>query len=197
MKSFLLCIILLLNMSFAHAQEWNKLPWYVSAGAGYQHSGIRKEDFVATNFSPLISIEVGKYFLPYFAISLGYKGPYYNFISDLDKHHYAFLFSDFILDLRNLVQYRDCNKWTIQVYAGGGAFYNKYPYLKGRLSYPEYPDGRLMAAGNIGISGQINITSHFRLGLDVASIGAWGIYQDNIDAIPSAFVRATYIITNR
>ena len=197
MKKILLTAFLFLGMTSVYAQERNNLPWFVSGGAGYQHSGIRSEDYVATNFSPLVSLEVGKFFLPYFAISLGYKGPYYNFISDSDKHHYAFLFSDFVLDLRNIIQYRENNKWTIQVYAGGGVFYNRYPYLRGSQFIAEYPKGRLMAAGNIGITGQVFLTRQFRLGIDISSIGAWGIYQDSMDAIPSAFIRGTYFITRR
>lgn len=193
MKKILFTAFLFLGITSVFAQERNDLPWFVSAGAGYQHSGIRSEDYVATNFSPLVSLEVGKYFLPYFAITLGYKGPYYNYISDSDKHHYAFLYSDFVLDLRNLIQYRENNKWTIQVYAGGGAFYNRYPDFSGR----QYPNGRLMAAGNIGVSFLAYLTHHFRLGIDISSIGGWGIYQDSIDAIPSAFIRGTYIITRR
>ena len=47
---------------------------------------IKKEDFVGSNYSPLLNIAVGKWFAPSIALQLGYKGWYFNTISDEEKH---------------------------------------------------------------------------------------------------------------
>jgi hypothetical protein len=49
-------------------------PWQVTLGIGTQMSGIKDEDFIASNYAPLLDISVGKWFSPVLALQLGYKG---------------------------------------------------------------------------------------------------------------------------
>lgn len=190
-------MFIVLNLVDLYGQRVNNTPWFISVGGGVQHSGIRKEDYVKDNFSPLIVIEAGKFFTPYYAVRLGYKGPYYKFISDNDKHNYSFLYADMVLDIKNCISNRSESIWDIQIYAGGGVLYNQYPILLGQKGVLTYPDGRLLIACNIGISNLFRISKTIKLGLDIAAIGSWGLYQDSFDCIPNTFLRIVYSLPKR
>ena len=180
------------SQMFANAQTVNDKPWFVSVCLGEQHSGIRKEDYVSDNFSPLIAIEGGKFVTPYLAISAGYKGMYYKFISDDDKHNYAFFYADLVLDIHNCFGYKEDRIWNAQVYAGGGLMFNKYQYMPTPNGNVYFEDGRTMPAINIGISNLFKVSRNLQLGVDVGGIAGWALFQCDEDMIPSAFARAVY-----
>lgn len=192
MRRWYFVVLLCLLSSPGTAQVFDQTPWFLSANIGEQHSGIRKEDYVASNFSPLITIEGGKFFTPFFALRLGVKGVYYNFISDNDKHYYGFLYGDVVLDIHNIFAYRDDRIWNTQVFIGGGVMYNRYPYISTYLGKLEYPKGRIMPAIDIGFSNLFRISRHLQLGIDFAGICGWALYQNDEDMIPSASLRAVY-----
>lgn len=187
-----LSILFMLTSFSVFAQKACPTPWFISINLGEQHSGIRKEDYVKSNLSPLIAFEGGKFFTPGVALRMGMKGIYYNFISDSDKHYYGYLYGDLVIDIHSLIVYRADWIWNMQVYVGGGAFYNRYPYMHTYVGKMEYPNGRLMAACDLGLTNLFRISPWLQLGIDVCGIAGWGFYQDSVDMIPSASIKAVY-----
>ena len=194
MKRFLIFAQLLMLIGFnAFAQERIvSKPWFISAGIGEQHSGIRSEDYVKDNFSPIFVIEGGKFISSCFALELGIKGCWYNFISDNDRHYYASLYGNLIFDIQNAIAYKEDRIWNTQVYLGGGLMYNAYHGLVSPLGLLEYPDGRLQPIINVGMSNLFRVSPRVQLGFDVGGICGWALYQDSCDMIPSAFLRTVY-----
>ena len=47
--------------------------WFVSLNLGSQMSGIKSEDFVYSNYSPLLRLSVGKWFSREMALNVGYQ----------------------------------------------------------------------------------------------------------------------------
>ena len=182
-----------LLLSFSGSAQDASVPWFVSINIGEQHSGIRKEDYVVSNFSPLIAIEGGKYFMPGIAFRMGLKGVYYNFISDSDKHYYGYVYGDLVIDIHSLIKFRPDRIWNTQVYIGGGAVYNRYPYLNAYVGKLDYPNGRLLSACELGLTNLFRVSSWLRLGVDVCGIAGWGLYQDSVDMMPSASIEAVYL----
>lgn len=150
-------------------------PWYISAGIGEQHSGIRSEDYVKDNFFPIFVIEGGKFISSCFAIEIGIKGCWYNFISDNDRHYYASLYGNLVFDLQNAISYKEYRLWNTQVYLGGGLMYNAFHGLVSPVGLLEYPDGRLQPILNIGMSNLFRVSPRVQLGFDVGGICGWGV----------------------
>ena len=79
-RKFLFYIIFtILSVSQTNAQvtsgiSENEFKWFVSLNSGYQMSGIKDEDFISSNYSPLFNVSLGKWISPYFAFQAGYKG---------------------------------------------------------------------------------------------------------------------------
>lgn len=186
-------VVLFCLISFSGiAQVAGQTPWFLTANIGEQHSGIRKENYVVSNFSPLIAVEGGKFFTSFFALRLVAKGVYYNFISDEDKHFYGFLYGDVVIDLQNIFAYREDRIWNTQLFIGGGVMYNRYPYVSSQLGMLEYENGRIMPAIDIGISNIFRISRQVQLGIDIAGICGWGLYQNDEDMIPSASLKVVH-----
>ena len=205
MKKTLLLFLVLFGMLATYAQgnrikPWSSfddaLPGFITYGVGYQHSGYNSNERVLSNFSPLVYAEAGLYFKPYFAICFGVKGLYYLTIYDESKHSYGFFYANLILDVTKLIVDNERNRWTLQIYAGGGAFHNKYPYFyfkKDANAKLNFRHGRIMAAGDIGMTGLYRITNSFQLGLEVSGVLAWGLYRPHVDAIPGTSIKAVYM----
>lgn len=202
MKKCLLLLMILFGMVTTYAQgnrikPWssfdNKLPGFITYGVGYQHSGYHKKDRVLSNFSPLFYAEAGLYFKPYFAICFGVKGLYYLTIYDESKHSYGFFYANLILDVTKLLIDNERNRWTLQIYAGGGAFNDKSTYFQYKDVELKFRHGRILAAGDIGMTGLYRITNSFQLGLEVSGILAWGLYRTHVDAIPGSSIKAVYL----
>ena len=158
--------------------------WFVSVNYGYQMSGIKDEDFVISNFTPLFNITVGKWFLPYLALQIGYKGFYFNYIGDDIKHHYNYFYGEAVLNLNNAVQPERINQsWSLLLHAGAGYFYN-HIYGKSNLCV------------NIGLQNNYQITNQFQATLDISSIIGWDIYQGNEDILPGITVGLIYLFNS-
>ena len=165
--------------------------WFVSAHYGFQMSGIKDEDFVISNFTPLFNITVGKWFSPYLALQIGYKGFYFNYIGDDIKHHYNYFYGEAVLNLNNAVQPERINmgihpfgkSWSLLLHAGAGYFYN-HIYGKSNLCV------------NIGLQNNYQITNQFQATLDISSIIGWDIYQGNEDILPGITVGLIYLFNS-
>lgn len=153
-------------------------PWFVSAQLGTQMSGIKSEDFIKSNYSPLINITAGKWFTPYMGLQIGYKGLYFNYIEDDLKHHYDFFYGEALLNMHQLFNAQS-RVWNLVIHAGSGYFYNHFY-------------GRPNICANVGIQQQFKIIDNLHFTLDVSAIMGWDIYQGNKDILPGVTFGFTY-----
>jgi len=149
-----------------------KGKFYLDLYLGVQVSGIRKEDYVASNFSPYIQVSAGKWLTPYLALALSYQGPYFNFIGDNLKHKYVYVGGDAILNLNNLFTESNTGLWNINVFTGLGFLYNNF-YKKVNFCI------------NVGLINEIKIKNDMSLKFKVSAIIGHSIYQEDKDILPN------------
>jgi len=155
--------------------------YFFSIKYGYQMSGIKSEDFVSSNYSPLFNITVGKWFSPYLAFQIGYKGLYFNSIADNIKHHYNYFYGEAILNLSVVTSPERINhSWDLLLHAGAGYFYN-------------YMYGRPNTCASIGLQNNYQIMNQLQASLDIATILGWDIYQGDFDILPGISIGVTYL----
>lgn len=166
---FLLTIINLSGQNDILSIPQYKGSFFVDFFAGTQVSGIRKEDYVASNFAPYIQFSLGKWIVSYLAVSINYQGPNFHFIGDSFKHKYLYLDGQVILDINSLfkTQYKALN---IQAMAGGGLFYN---FLYDRPN----------VCGTVGLLNEFKLTDTISIKFKLAAIMGWDIYQGDEDIL--------------
>jgi len=187
-KRYLSISLILLFLIVPNSQGQNKSnqneaenSWFVSVNYGYQMSGIKSEDFVSSNYSPLFNFTMGKWFSSYLALQIGFKGFYFNYIADDIKHHYNYYYGEAVINLNNAVKPKRINKsWSLLLHAGAGYFYN-------------YVFDRANIYANIGVENTYQLTDRFQATLDISSIIGWDIYQGDEDILPGITVGVTYI----
>ena len=186
-KRYLSISLILLLLIVPNSQGQNKSnqneaenSWFVSANYGYQMSGIKSEDFVSSNYTPLFNFTLGKWFSSYLALQIGFKGFYFNYIGDDIKHHYNYYYGEAVINLNNAVQPKRINKsWSMLLHAGAGYFYNHL-----------YDRANIYA--NIGVQNTYQLTAKFQASLDISSIIGWDIYQGDEDIFPSISIGVVY-----
>ena len=155
--------------------------WQVSLRFGTQMSGIKDEDFVASNFSPLLNVSLGKWFSPVIALQVGYKGWYFNTIADEKKHAYGFYYGEAVLNTNALLKnYNQSCRWSLYLHFGSGYFYN-------------YDYDRPNVCADMGISNNYRISDRFQACLDVSAIVGWDIYQGDDDILPGISFGIAYL----
>jgi len=153
---------------------------YVGMSAGLQMSGIKDEDFITRNYSPMLTIYSGKWFSPLLAIQIGYRGNYFNTISDDRKHFYKYFSGEAIFNLNTLVDPTSTQEnWKICFHAGTGYFYN-HDYNRSNI------------CAHTGISGNFKITENISALLNVSAIMGWDIYQGDEDILPGTSIGLSY-----
>ena len=158
-----------------------KSSWFISVNSGVQMSGIKDEDFVGSNYSPLLKATFGKWISPLFAFQIGYKGFYFNYIEDDVKHQYNYFYGETLFNLNNAVQPNRENKnWNLLLHSGAGYFLNQ-SYNKSQLCL------------NIGIENNYQLSDRITVNIDLASIIGWRIYQGDEDILPGITVGFSYI----
>jgi hypothetical protein len=179
----ILFILFLLTITKSPAQnisDEEENTCFASANLGYQISGIKSEDFVSSNYSPLFNFTVGKWLSSYLALQIGSKGFYFNYIGDNIKHHYNYFYGEALINLHNIVQPKKTNKvWNLLIHAGAGYFYN-YDYDKPNFCF------------NTGLQNNYQLSDQFQANLDISSIIGWDIYQGNLDILPGVTLGFTY-----
>lgn len=177
-------LLIFLGIEFDVSAQSNintELNWFVSASAGYQMSGIKSEDFVKSNYSPLLNISIGKWFSRELALQVGYKGRYFNAISDNIKHYYNYVYGDVILDFNELLLRREVSIYDLYVHVGSGLFYNF-----------QYDQPNICAS--LGLSNNFNLYDNFIIKFDMSAIMGWDIYQGDEDILPGLSVGFTYML---
>jgi hypothetical protein len=149
--------------------------YYLDVYFGAQVSGIRKEDYIASNFSPYIQLSVGKWLTPYLALDLSYQGTYFNFIGDNFKHKYFYMGGNTNLNINRFFTESSTSLWNINVFAGCGGLYN-YFYKKTNFCM------------NAGLVNEIKIKNGMSLKFKVSAIMGWNIYQEDKDILPNIAV---------
>lgn len=151
-----------------------KKRWFIGIDLGIQMSGIKSEDFITSNYSPLLRVVGGKWINSRFGFQAGYQGRYFNAISDNDKHFYDFYFFEGLLDVKNiLTSKRNYNRfYELVFHAGMGFFQNNY---YGNSSFH----------GVLGAKNNFLLSKKIKLKLDVGAIVGWDIYQGDDDILPS------------
>lgn len=182
---FIVLLFFMANISIAQSADTvssKSLPltWYVSIAGGTQMSGIKDEDFINSNIAPLIVVTAGKWFTPYLALQIGYKGSYFNSIADDIHHHYGYYYGEMIWSVNQLIKPSSAlPKWRLNFHGGGGYFYN---YL--------YQHSSICA--NLGLQNSFKIIKNLYASLDVAAIMGWDIYQGDEDILPGISIGVSY-----
>lgn len=153
--------------------SFNK-KWFASLDFGVQISGIKSEDFISSNYSPLIRLTGGKWLNDKIAIQVGYQGRYFNTIENLDKRFYNFYFLEGILDVKKILKiYNRKNAVYELIFHGGfGYFQNKY-----------YNNSTIH--GVLGASNNFLLANKIKLKIDIAAIIGWDMYQGDQDILPN------------
>lgn len=169
------------NAQNSNATEKLENIYFISLNFGSQMSGIKDEDFISSNYSPLLNITAGKWFTPYLAFQIGYKGFYFYTIADEIKHHYKYFYAEVAINFNNLVQSARVNKkWNLILHGGPGYFYN-HVYRRASLHV------------NLGIQNSFQLTDYLHASIDIAAIAGWDIYQGNKDILPGITLGAAYL----
>jgi hypothetical protein len=180
-----LLIFITSSKSFAQSSDQSNIAkkqngWFLGINAGAQMSGIKDEDFIPSNYSLLINITGGKWFSKYLGLQLGYKGLWFNAISDDIRHYYTFLYPELLIDANTFLTKKDTPRfWTLILHAGPGYFYNNH-YQKSNI------------CANIGAQNQFRINNQFSVNIDIAAIIGWDIYQGDEDILPGTSIGLSY-----
>lgn len=187
MRLFLLIILLLINFTlFAQIEDRIeqlnfKKHWYISSAFGIQISGIKDEDFISKNVAPALTFSSGFWFTPPIGLQFSYKGPYFFTIADDDRHPYLFIYTELLLNINEIVNFKKHNKskWRVFLHFGPGYFHNYY-FNQAKLN------------GNLGVINNFKLTELLEIFLDVSFIVGWDIYQGNEDILPSGVLGISY-----
>jgi len=183
---FLFVSIIDIKSQDQKSMDLNELnyPWFASLNYGFQMSGIKDEDFVSSNYTPLFILTIGKRISPLFAVQIGYKGFYFNYIEDDLKHHYNYYYIETFFNLNNAIDPGRLNKnWNLELHAGAGIFDNHLP-------------GKMQGCINLGIQNSYFLSDRVQVNIDISSIIGWKIYQGDEDILPGITAGIIYLITN-
>jgi hypothetical protein len=153
---------------------------YIGFSAGMQMSGIKKEDFIASNYSPLLTLYAGKWFTPLLALQLGCRGNYFNTISHERKRYYKYYSGEAVFNLNNIFRPQSTDmSMNVLLHVGSGYFYN-YDYNRPNI------------CAHMGISSTYSITSELKATFNACSIIGWDIYQGDEDILPGISLGLSY-----
>ena len=162
--------------------NFDNLKWQISTYIGTQMSGIKSEDFVSSNYSPLYNFSAGYWFTPSLSIQLGYKGFYFNLISDNEKHYYGYYYGEAVFNIYKLIINKcDFSQWYFNIHAGSGYFYN-YDYKRPNI------------CANLSVSYNYLLSERVIANAIVSSIMGWDIYQGNDDILPGLSLGVSYLL---
>jgi hypothetical protein len=129
---------------------------------------------VRSNYTPLVNVTAGRWFVPYMGLQIGYKGHYFNYIGDDFRHHYNFFYGEALLNVHQLLQPQS-KFWNLIIHAGAGYFHN-------------HTYGHQNICANMGIQQQFRLFEKLHLVWDVSAIMGWDIYQENDDILPGTTI---------
>ena len=181
LKAFL--CILYVNLSYAQentVEDTNDRQWFVGLDYGLMMSGIKDEDFVSSNYSPVIRVFVGKWFNKSIGVKTGYQGTYFKTIADDIRHPYNFFYGELMFDVKNVFfDQKEKRFYRPVAHLGPGYFYN-FVYRRGNIH------------GVLGMSNYFSFLKNLEVNFDVSAIIGWDIYQGDSDILPSISLGVSY-----
>ena len=188
MKKFRILFFLFLFGGFEiNAQYFNndssiKSKWILSSALGIQMSGIKSQDFIYSNYSPLFVCSAGKWFNANLGLKLGYQGRYFYSIADQEKHFYDFYFIKSMFSLKSiLTDSKIYNNHEFLFDIGFGFFQNNF-----------YKESKIH--GILGATNSFIIAQKITLNLNISAIFGWDIYQKNKDILPACSLGISYFL---
>lgn len=158
-----------------------KNQWFVSFDYGMQMSGIKSEDFISSNYSPMYRVVVGKWFNSNVGFQIGYQGRYFKTIANNNKHFYNFYFLEGILDVKNILSpNKKSNKFHELLFHGGVGFFQNEYYGNSSTHFV------------LGIANNFSVSKKIKIKFDIGAIVGWDIYQGNSDILPSLSLGLVY-----
>ncbi len=185
LKHILVFFVLVSGLMSAVAQSNEKereesKNWFVSLDYGMQMSGIKNEDFVPSNYSPVYRLSIGREISPNFAVQIGYQGRYFRAISDDLRYNYNFYFAEGMVNMTNLFFGKKADrKYNLLFHLGPGYFYHEI-YERADIHW------------NVGGSNTFYLSDNFDLKLDASAIVGWDIYQGDRDILPNISLGIMY-----
>lgn len=188
-KSFLLVVFFLSFISFpihSQAKKTRELKknkeWFLELDLGIQMSGIKPEDFVKSNYSPLYRLSAGKWVTERIALKFGYQGRHFNTISHTRKRFYDFYHGEVVFDVKKHLKKENISRQFHELlfHLGGGYFYN-FDYNRPNIT------------GIIGVTNNFYFWDSYAIKLDISSVFGWDIYQNNDDILPSISLGVVYL----
>lgn len=185
MKFFTLFFVIVSYSQLSSSQNIDSInfnkKWFASIDYGIQMSGIKSEDFISSNYSPLIRIIGGKWLNKNIAIQGGYQGRYFNAIADNDKHFYDFYFAEVVFNAKNiLLSKKNYNRFYDLLFHSGFGYFQNHYY------------GNSTIHGILGASNHFSISDRIKIKFDIGAIVGWDIYQGNDDILPSLSLGLVY-----
>ena len=102
---------------------------------------------------------------------IGYRGNYFRYIHDQEKHYYNFFHTDIIF--KNPTDlFKKNDKSLLNIHLGIGYLFNKL-------------NNNNNICINTGFINEIIINSRFNALINLSGIIGWNIYQNNEDILPS------------
>ncbi|MFY0631408.1 MAG: hypothetical protein JXR05_13565 [Flavobacteriaceae bacterium] len=147
--------------------------WFISLDYGVQMSGIKSEDFVSSNYSPVHRFSIGKWISPSIAVNVGYQGRYFRAISDNYKYSYDFYFIEGVLSVGHIFSKDKKQRFYDLLLHAGPGYFNHHRYGRSRIH------------GNLGAANVFSISKKTKLKLDISAIVGWDIYQGDNDILPN------------
>lgn len=178
-KNLFIIFILIIGICSSHAQlnegKTNQTyrNWFIGLDYGLQMSGIKNEDFISSNYSPVVRVSLGKWVSQNIAIKIGYQGRYFNTIADDIRHYYNFYYTEAVFDVKNILFKKKEKKIHELLLHIGPGYFDNFEYDRGNIH------------GIIGASNNFSIMEKFKLSLDISAIIGWDIYQGNDDILPN------------
>jgi hypothetical protein len=158
----------------------NQKDWFVEINTGIQMSGYKKVDFITSNYSPLLKIAAGNWVGQWWGLQLGYKGLWFNTISDDIRHYYTFIYPELLVNANTFFTKKDTPRiWSFILHTGPGYFYNNH-YQQSNICI------------NIGAQNQFRINNQLSVTIDIAAIIGWDIYQGDEDILPGTSIGLSY-----
>lgn len=144
---------------------------YIGIGYGIQMSGIKPQDFVISNYSPIVDLIIGNEIARNISIEIGYEGNYFKTIANDEKHYYSFYkgalsFEPSIYSKKNFIT---------RIILGYGLLDN---HFYGRPSF----------LASVGAAVTCKVTNATYCGLKVNCRLGWDIYQNDEDILNSGTI---------
>ena len=153
---------------------------FIELGLGVQMSGIKDEDFIESNYSPLLKLTAGKYIWRGIGFQAGYKGLWFNTISADVRHYYTFIYTELLLNSNAFLPERGKQRILALEFHGGPGFFYNHHYARPNV------------CGNLGGQLIFRVSPNLSLLVDVDAVVGWDIYQGNLDILPGVGCGFTY-----